>query len=179
MRGTGGYDGGYDRGYDRGQPMTRMERQEVSLTGLRDLMRGKTYVEVRLVIPGSDAESEVVRIKRTQTADGNFPDWNETLEFKIHSKDRFTEEEIIQKNVTLYFSVFDQCTTTRKVAYTNKYETIVENKYLGSFSIGLVSILQNSPKMEGLIRLDRPLDLQGYDVLTQGMFGFNLEEHNK
>jgi len=41
--------------------------------------------------------------------------------------------------------------THRKVLYTNKYETVIENKFLGSFSIGLVSILQNSPKMEGLI----------------------------
>ncbi len=153
----------------------------MALTGLRDLMRGKTYVEVRLVTPGVDMESEVVKNQRTQTVKGNYPDWNETLEFKIHSKGEklLTEKEIINQNTTLYFSVFDQCTTTKKVAYTNKYETIVENKFLGSISVGLVSVLQNSPKMEGLIRLDRPLDLQGYDLLTQGMFGFNLDEHKK
>ena len=33
--------------------------------------------------------------------------------------------------------------------------------------------------MEGLIRVNRPLALQGYEVLTQGMFGFDMEKHKK
>ena len=39
-----------------------------------------------------------------------FPDWNETIEFIIYPEDnkRFTEDELIQSNAALYFSLFDR-----------------------------------------------------------------------
>ena len=163
----------------REQPMTQMRKQEMALTGLKDLMRGQTYVEVRLVKNTPDGKEEI-QTKFTHTMEGNYPDWNETLEFVIRAEDRFkgfTEEEFIKNNTTLYFSIFDRCMTTRKDPYTNVYESVIENKFLGSFSIGLISILQNSPKMEGMVRVNRPLDLHGYDVLNQGIFGFSMEKH--
>ena len=99
-------------------------------------------------------------MKQTSTCDGNYPDWNETLEFVLTADGKgFKPDELINSDITLYFSLFDKCVTHRKVLYTNKYESVIENKFLGSFSIGLVSILQNSPKMEGLIRVNRPIDL--------------------
>ena len=71
----------------------------------------------------------------------------------------FTEEELIDTNITIYFSIFDRCRTSKNIAYSNKTETVQENKFLGSFNVSLVSVLQNSPKMEGLIKVNRPLDL--------------------
>lgn len=57
---------------------------------------------------------------------------------------------------------------------TNKHEITVENKFLGSFSVPLLSILQNSPKLEGHIRVDRPMNLQGYGMLPSGMLTSNI-----
>ena len=104
--------------------------------------------------------------------DGNFPDWNETLEFALHAEDGkgFTEDELINSNAALYFSLFDRAMSHRKIPYTNKYETVVENKFIGSFYVSLISVLQNTPKMDGLIKVNRPLQLQGYRVLTRDMY---------
>ena len=173
----------YGRPPTRGgtEALTSMKRTEIALTGLKDLLRGSTFVEVRLVKPGKMGLPDQIQIQYTQTMEGNYPDWNETLRFVLRAEDGkgFTEEELVNSNITVYFSLFDRCLTTRKVAHTGEYETKVENKFLGSFHVGLVSILQNSPKMEGMIRVNRPLDLQGYDILTQGMFGFNYEKHKR
>lgn len=66
----------------------------------------------------------------------------------------FSPDELVNSDITLYFSLFDRCMSHRKVLYTNKYETVIENKFLGSFHISLISILQNSPKLEGLVRVN-------------------------
>jgi hypothetical protein len=152
-----------------------MQREEDKMSNLKNLMRGQTFVEIRMVKEGAGEYSEEVQTRFTQTCDGNYPDWNETLSFDIIADDPsgFTENSLVQSNTTIYFSVFDRCMTSRKVGLSNKYETIIENKFLGSFSVGLVAVLQNFPKMEGLIRVNRPLDLQGYEMLTQGMYGFD------
>jgi hypothetical protein len=65
-----------------------MKRQEMQLTGLRDLLRGSTYVEVRLVRKGEKGEKEQVWVKTTSTSDGNFPDWNETLLFDLFAANK-------------------------------------------------------------------------------------------
>ena len=123
--------------------MTQMKKTELALTGLKGLMRGQTYVEVRLVVPAKGQRKERVITKYTSTMDGNYPDWNETLEFPLVAENGkgFSEDELIESGTTLYFSLFDRDMKTKEVAYTNNFETTVENKFLGSFSIGLLSIL--------------------------------------
>jgi hypothetical protein len=72
----------------------------------------------------------------------------------------FTQKELENSNQVLYVTMFDQevreeqITKMRKMSYT-------ENKYLGSFQIPLTTILQN-PKLDGQIRLNRPLVIQNY-----------------
>lgn len=51
------------------------------MTGLKDLLWGSTFVEVRLVKNDEKGDPQEVQIKQTSTVDGNYPDWNETLEF--------------------------------------------------------------------------------------------------
>ena len=157
-----------------GDNMSLINRTKMELTGITKLIKGSIFIEVRL--SNERTGEDTVQIKRTREATGSFPDWNETLAFKLFSKNgkAFTEEELIKGNDTLYFSLFDKYETERYIPSTNKYEITVENKFLGSFSIKLISILQNFPKMEGQIRINRPLNLQGYGMLPSGMLSTNI-----
>ena len=156
------------------QDMSLMNRTKMELTGMSKLMKGSVFIEVRL--SGERTGEDTMQIKRTREQAGSFPDWNETIVFKLFSKNgkAFTEEELIKGNDTLYFSIFDKYETERYIPSTNKHEITVENKFLGSFSIKLVSILQSFPKMEGQIRINRPLNLQGYGMLPSGMLSSNI-----
>ena len=182
-RGLGGSQfnpGGYNQSQygppnnRRPDQMGAVEKAKLELTGIYKSIKGSTFVEVRY---SSDRPgNEISQVKRSRECKGSFPDWNETLSFKIKASNgkNITEDEIIKGNDTLYFSIFDKHETERRVPNTNKHEITVENKFLGSFSVKLISILQNIPKMEGHIRVDRPMSLQGYGMLPSGMLSSNI-----
>ena len=154
--------------------MGAVEKAKLEFTGINKSIKGSTFVEVRY---SSDRPSnEISQVKRTRECKGSFPDWNETLSFKIKASNgkTITEDELTKGNDTLYFSIFDKHEIERRVPNTNKHEVTIENKFLGSFSVKLISILQNIPKMEGHIRVDRPMSLQGYGMLPSGMLSSNI-----
>ena len=61
----------------------------------------------------------------------------------------------------LYFNLFDQNRVAEKLA-EGKVIIKTENRYLGSFSLPLLTVFLNPPKLEGMFRVERPLSLQGY-----------------
>lgn len=162
------------RNFGGNQDMSYLQQTQMELTGLSRLIQGSVFIEVRLT--SERTGDDFIQVKRTRECTGSFPDWNETLSFNLISKSgkAFTEEELIKGNDTLYFSIYDKHETERHIPSTNKHEITVENKFLGSFSIKLISILQNFLKMEGQIRVDRPLNLQGYGMLPSGLLSSNI-----
>lgn len=122
----------------------------------------ETFLEIRLV---DEETGEQVDYSKTCIAEGQCPEWNELLDFKLVAKNRkaFTKQELEQSKLVIYFTLFDQLI---KEDPLGKFKKIVqrENRFLGSQKIPLQSILQNS-KFEGHIKLNRPLVLQDYVVV--------------
>lgn len=108
----------------------------------------ETFLEARLVDEENDQE---LGCQRTCLAEGQCPEWNELLDFKICAKNKmhFSKEELQQSKLVVYFTLFDQLMKEDKIS---KLKKIVqkENRYLGSFKIPLTSILTNN-KFEGHI----------------------------
>jgi len=46
----------------------------------------------------------------------------------------------------------------------------IEYRFLGSFSIPLISILNNPPKMEAIFKVNRPLALFNYLIVKDNIF---------
>ena len=113
--------------------MGALQKAKMELTGINNLIQGSVFIEVRLV--SSRRPSEPPQIKRTRECKGSFPDWNETVNFKILPANgtKLTEEELMNGDDMLYFSVFDKYESEKRVIMTNKHEITVENKFLGSF----------------------------------------------
>lgn len=162
------------QGQQRPQQLGALEKAQLELTGINKLIQGSVFIEVRLV--SSRRSLEPSQVRRTRECNGSFPDWNETLSFKLLPANgtKFTEEELVGGDDMLYFSIYDKYESEKRVILSNKHEITIENKFLGSFSVPLLSILQNSPKMEGHIRVDRPMNLQGYGMLPSGMLSSNI-----
>jgi len=127
----------------------------------------QAFVEVRLIntaLPDGDRNKE--RVLCTNTADGQCPEWNQILDFELRPANRaaFTQEELATWPYVLYFTLYDK--ETRVVQETRVKSTHYEaNRYLGSFSIPLTTILSGN-KFEGSVRLTRPLVLQNYRVFS-------------
>lgn len=75
------------------------------------IARVETFVEVRIVY--NELYTEV---KTTNIAEGDFPEWNEVLNFSLISenKKKFTKEELINSKSILYVSIFDREITPYK-----------------------------------------------------------------
>lgn len=127
-----------------------------------------TFLEIRLHDPDSGEEI----IQRTCVSEGQYPEWNEQLEFKLKSKGAvFTKNELEQSKMEIHFTLFDQ---EVRVDHITKMTKNVQkyNRYLGSFKVPLKTILTNS-KFEGNIRLNRPLVLQDYHVIQDELIFMN------
>ena len=68
------------------------------------IARVETFVEVRIVYNEFYTE-----VKTTNIAEGDFPEWNEILNFKLIAENgkKFTKEELINSNTMIYISLFD------------------------------------------------------------------------
>ena len=69
------------------------------------IARVETFVEVRIVY-----NEYYTEVKTTNIAEGDFPEWNEILNFKLLAENgkKFTKEELINSNTMIYVSLFDQ-----------------------------------------------------------------------
>ncbi len=135
-----------------------------------DITRVETYMEVRLVT------ARGTTVARTQEVEGVHPDWNEIIEMMIQpEKDEFfTDAELTGTKDMLYFSLFDEIKSTEG---DMDQETIrKERRFLGSFSIPLLTVFQNPPRLEAMVELNRPLIIFGYYTSVNNLFQFSQEE---
>lgn len=129
-------------------------------------------VEVRLVDPDDPSSEQVLA---TSTADGRSPEWNQILEFSLKAKKAaFTKQELERSKMMVYFTLFDQEKQVEQItrARTQQY---LENKYLGQFAVPLTTILAGQ-KLEGLVRVDRPVVLQSHRVIADEFMPVDAEQ---
>lgn len=126
--------------------------------------RVEPIVEVRIVY-----NEEYSEVKLTNIAEGDFPEWNEILEFPLMAinKRRFTRQELINSKSMIYVTLFD-----REISVMNSGRIEIETnyRYLGSFSIPLIAILNNPPKIDAIFKVNRPLALFNYQVEPNTFF---------
>ena len=140
------------------------------------ITRVETYIEVRLVT------SKGTTIARTQEVEGVHPDWNEIIEMPIYpQKDEyFTDAELTGTKDMLYFSLFDEMKNSNEGE--GEQDTIKkERRFLGSFSIPLLTVFQNPPRMEAMVKLNRPPIIFGYYTSLHNLFqlGKGEDEHSR
>lgn len=122
--------------------------------------RVQSFVEVVL------NHNEKTNIVRTIPFDGAFPEWNELLEITFTSlnKTEFTIDELLECDSILYFNLYDQLLSTASTVHINEYKVKLERRFLGSFELPMLTILQNPNGIEASFRMSRPLCLQGYRI---------------
>ena len=108
----------------------------------------ETYIEVALIY-----NEAYTMIKKTNIDEGSTPKWNEVLQFDLVSQDSkgFTKEELMNSNTTIMISLFDK--RTDYVVLDGKKITQEENRYLGSVSVPLLTILCSHEKCDTNFRL--------------------------
>jgi coiled-coil and C2 domain-containing protein 2A len=113
-------------------------------------------------------------VKLTNIAEGDFPEWNEILEFplKALNKKRFTKQELMNTKTMIYITLFDR---ELSMYNTGRVEIEQNYRYLGSFSIPLIALLNNPPKIDAIFKVNRPLALFNYQVETNTFFFLNNE----
>jgi hypothetical protein len=69
------------------------------------IARVETFVEVRIVY-----HEKYTEVLRTNKAEGDFPEWNEVLNFSLKAENgkRFSKEELINSKAMIYISIFDE-----------------------------------------------------------------------
>jgi hypothetical protein len=113
------------------------------------------------------------QIKSTNIAEGDFPEWNQVLEFPLMPEKKgecFTVKELEKSKTVIMISVFDKLTQFYKDDEFGVPKMSEVHRFLGSFSIPLSTILQNAPKLEGQFKLNMPLQTFDYEVLDKNPF---------
>jgi hypothetical protein len=126
-------------------------------------------VEVRVVY-----NDELEYVRTTMCSEGDFPEWNEILEFplKALNQKRFTRQELLNSKTMIYVTLFDaEIVDTGVAALSPMAQT--NYRYLGSFSIPLISLLNNPPKIDAIFKVERPVALFNYQVETNTFFFLN------
>jgi len=137
------------------------------------ITRVETYVEIRLVT------AKGTTIARTQEVEGVHPDWNEIIEIPIFPQkdDFFTDAELTGSNDMLYFSLFDEI---KNIKNDVDQDTIrKERRFLGSFSLPLLTVFQNPPRLEAMVKLNRPQIIFGYYTSMHNLFQLAQEDVSK
>ena len=129
-------------------------------------------VEVRVVY-----NDEIEIVKTTMCAEGDFPEWNEILEFplKALNQKRFTRQELLNSKTMIYVTLFDAEITDYGVGALSPVPRTTY-RYLGSFSIPLISLLNNPPKIDAIFKVERPMALFNYQIEPNTFFFLNQEE---
>lgn len=133
-------------------------------------------VEVRLVDPEAP-ENEQVR--KTSAADGRSPEWNQILEFGLTAKDNegFTKQELERSTTMVCFTLFDQEKQVEQITRARS-QHYLEHKYLGRFVVPLTTVLAGQ-KLEGLVRVDRPVVLQSHKVIADEFIPMDVEQYRR
>lgn len=130
-------------------------------------------IEVRIVYNEDYSE-----VKLTNNSEGDFPEWNEILEFPLKpiNKRRFTKQELVSTKSMIYVTLFD-----REISISNTGRVEVEQnlRYLGSFSIPLIALLNNPPKIDAIFKVNRPIALFNYQVETETFFFLNHDPNKE
>ena len=86
--------------------------------------------------------------------------------------ENFSEEELKSNTGRLYFNLFDEKKLILEddMRRVNTISLKIERRFLGSFSIPLLTIFQNPPRMEAMFKVNRPLFLFGYYTSTENVF---------
>jgi hypothetical protein len=152
--------------YQKGDIRQLSEHQ---IRSLYQIARVETLVQVRIVY--NEFESEV---KITNVAEGDFPEWNDILFFAFSAHGRsFTKKELLSTKTMIYITLLDREITPSTSGPVRLYDSY---RYLGSFSIPLISILNNPPKIDAIFKVNRPLALFNYDVEPNSFFFLNSED---
>lgn len=144
------------------------------------ITRVESYVEVRYVSSQENEKREeiqVIKVKRTQEIEGVHPDWNEIIEFDIVPRKKegcFTEEELVGSTDMLYFSLFDEVKNVRNDEEGGLIRK--ERRFLGSYSLPLLTVFQNPPRLEAMCKINRPVLLFGYYTSVSNLFNSTQEE---
>jgi hypothetical protein len=72
----------------------------------------------------------------------------------------------------IYVTLFDKEISTYN---SGRIELEQNFRYLGSFSIPLISLLNNPPKIDAIFKVNRPLALFNYQVETNTLFFLNSD----
>lgn len=135
--------------------------------------RVQSFVEVRLLHNG------LSRSVRTAPFDGTNPEWNEMLSLGFSSLEKtgFTKEELQDCESLLYFVLYDQILSVQQVLMDEgEIRVRLDRRYLGSFSLPLLTVFQNPGGVEANLRVRRPLCLFGYHTSKENPFvPFNNE----
>jgi len=129
--------------------------------------RVQSFVEVRLFHLG------VSRVVRTAPFEGTNAEWNQLLELAFESMNSmsFTKEELIDCKSVLYFNLYDQIVNVKKLLMEKDRALVgLERRYLGSFSLPLITVFQNPHGIEASFRVKRPLFIFGYHTSSENPF---------
>lgn len=130
----------------------------------------ETYVEVRVAY-----HEKFAIIKRTNVDEGSTPKWNEVLQFPLEANDntKFKKEELQSSDTQIIISLFDkQMYLSMQDGKQIRQE---ENRFLGSITVPLQTVLCNPDKIDFNFRLERPLALSNYRVLDDEIYFMNAE----
>jgi hypothetical protein len=152
------------------------EEQRRRFQNLYSTKQVEPLVEVRLVDPEDPSTEQVLK---TSAAEGRSPEWNQILEFALKAKNKvaFTKEELERSKMMVYFTLFDQEKQIEQITRARS-QHYLENKYLGQFGVPLTTILAGQ-KLEGLVRVERPIVLQSHKVIADEFVPMEAEQHRQ
>jgi coiled-coil and C2 domain-containing protein 2A len=133
---------------------------------MMQIMMSKPQVQPYIEVKYYDPDTKKTVVKRTQTSDGQCPEFNQILDFALEPKDGrpcFTRDELKDSKAVITITLFDEQKKHDPVG--KRVITYHENIYLGHIDIPLTSILATN-KLEGYIQVNRPLVLQNYHVVN-------------
>lgn len=170
----------YYREYEAYLRATDSREQQALYAGLYSTKQVEPLVEVRVVGPEvvDDKGRRGAHARSTGAADGRSPEWNEILEFSLEAPGGpFTRKELERSPTMVYFTLFDQEQQVEQITRARS-QHYVEQKYLGQFGVPLTTVLAGQ-KLEGLVRVDRPVVLQSHKVVADEFIPMDREQYRK
>ena len=165
-----------DPNYDR-EEQVEEDRQRGGVKSKEELDKTsqvETYVEIKVQYHKNYSE-----VDRTHTDEGTMPRWNEILNFRLDSEtgEAFTQEQLAKSKTTITASLFDKQTYMSYREGERVY--LDEHRFLGSVEIPLVTLLSNSGKTDFNLRIQRPICLPTYRVLSDEIYFMSQETLEK
>lgn len=159
-----------------------LHKVQNDMQSVSSLKRVETFVEVRIIsknlkpmMPHEDPtkyEPFIITSRSTNVAEGDFPEWNELLKFPLKPiYGKFTKEELLDADTQLHIALYDrELYNIIDSGYSTQIVTKIEIRFLGSLQIPFSTVLQNPPKIEAMLKLNRPMPLLNYSILDQNIF---------